>query len=364
MPDRPLPPSTSTRAVLLVLLAAVLFGASAPLAKLLLGNFDPIFLAACLYLGSGAGAWLLFSLQRSRKTVQSTEASLTRSDLPWLAGAVAAGGVIAPILLMLGLAQTPASTASLLLNFEGVATVLLAAWWFKEAVDRRIFLAVALVTLAAILLSWVPGRWGVTPGALAVLAACLFWGLDNNLTRHISGKDPLMIVGFKGLVAGSFSLLLALALGRPLPSPGLVGLAMLLGAFSYGLSIQFFILALRSLGAARTSTLYNVAPFVGVALAFILLHEIPTILFWLALPLMIAGAWLMVSERHAHAHLHPAITHSHAHTHPGDPHHQHVHPDLEPTTEPFTHAHEHEHDEFTHTHPHTPDLHHWHEHGE
>jgi len=353
--------SPSSRAVMLVLAAALLFGASSPFSKLLLGNFDPIVLAGFLYLGSGVSAWLLFILKGGAKT-QSSEARLTRSDLPWLAGAVVAGGVIAPILQMLGLAQTPASTASLLLNFEAVATTLLAVWLFKESVGRRILLAMSLTTLAAILLSWTPGKWGVTPAALAILLACFFWGLDNNLTRHISGKDPVMIVGVKGIVAGSFSLILALALGRPLPDIGFAGLAMLLGALSYGLSIQLFILAMRNLGAARTSTLYSVAPFVGVILSFILLREVPSLFFWLALPLMILGAWLMVSERHAHSHQHVPMVHTHAHTHPGDPHHQHTHAGVEDSAEQFTHAHEHEHTAFTHDHPHAPDLHHWHEH--
>lgn len=362
MSEPSLPSRTSSRAVVFILLAAVLFGASAPLSKILLGSFDPIALAGFLYLGSGISAWIIYTVQRRGKGSQNAEARLTRSDLPWLAGAVAAGGVIAPILLMTGLAETPASTASLLLNFEGVATALLAVWWFKEAVDRRIFLAMGLVTIAAILLGWTPGRWGFTLGALAILAACFFWGLDNNLTRQISGKDPLMIVGVKGLVAGTFSLLLAIVLGRPLPSLGSAGLAMLLGAFSYGLSIQLFILALRSLGAARTSTLYSISPFAGVALSFILLHEIPTKFFWFALPLMIAGAWLMVSERHAHLHKHIPLTHSHAHTHPGDLHHQHQHPGLDLSSGRITHAHEHEHQALTHSHPHTPDLHHRHGH--
>jgi drug/metabolite transporter (DMT)-like permease len=353
---------SSSRAIVLVLAAALLFGASSPFSKLLLGSFDPIALAGFLYLGSGVSAWLIFTLKGSWKASSASEARLVRTDLPWLAGAVAAGGVVAPILQMLGLAQTPASTASLLLNFEAVATALLAVWLFKETVGRRILLAMALTTLAAILLSWRPGSWGVTPAALAILLACFFWGLDNNLTRHISGKDPLMIVGIKGIGAGSFSLLLAMLLGRPLPSLGLIALAMLLGAFSYGLSIQFYILALRNLGAARTSTLYGISPFIGVLLSFILLHEIPTIYFWLALPLMIIGAWLMVSEQHAHPHFHPLLVHTHAHTHPGDIHHTHEHPGLDLSHGPVTHAHEHTHEPLSHDHPHTPDQHHWHKH--
>ena len=290
MIDNSLPSSKKhLSAAVLVLIAAALFGASAPLSKLLLGSFDAITLAAFLYLGSGLGAGVLFMLKRGRRTIGTTRGSQDHTtDVPWLVGAVAAGGVIAPILMMLGLSQTPASTASLLLNFEGVATALLAAFLFKEAVGMRIILAMGLITLAAILFSWTGGAWGVSLGALAILAACLFWGLDNNLTRHISAKDPLVIVGIKGLGAGSFSFVLALALGRPLPAWGPALMALGVGAVCYGLSIQLFILGLRSLGAARTSTLYGVAPFLGALLSFVLLRESPTLLFWVGLPLMLA----------------------------------------------------------------------------
>jgi len=218
---------------MLVLAAALLFGASSPFSKLLLGNFDPIVLAGFLYLGSGVSAWLLFILKGGAKT-QSSEARLTRSDLPWLAGAVVAGGVIAPILQMLGLAQTPASTASLLLNFEAVATTLLAVWLFKESVGRRILLAMSLTTLAAILLSWTPGKWGVTPAALAFLLACFFWRLDNNLTRPISGHSPGLIVGVKGSVAGSFSVMFARASCRSRPDVEFAVLAIPLVSSGFG----------------------------------------------------------------------------------------------------------------------------------
>ncbi len=355
-------PKKHLSAAALVLIAAALFGASAPLSKLLLGSIDPVTLASFLYLGSGLGAGVLFIFKRQGQANQEqpVEARLTRADVPWLAGAVAAGGIIAPILMMLGLRQTPASTASLLLNFEGVATALLAAFLFKEAVGKRIILAMGLITLAAILFSWTGGDWGVSLGALAILSACLFWGLDNNLTRHISAKDPLVIVGIKGLGAGSFSFFLALALGSPLPALGPALLALAVGAVCYGLSIQLFILGLRSLGAARTSTLYGVAPFLGALLSFGLLRESPTLLFWVGLPLMLAGAALMLSERHQHVHTHPVLVHTHPHTH-DDGHHLHTHAPGEDAAR-ITHTHEHTHPELTHGHEHTPDLHHWHSH--
>lgn len=341
------------------LLAAILFGASAPFAKLLLGKIDPIPLAAFLYLGSGAGAWILFLAQKAGSRGGETEAHLSGADIPWLIGAMLAGGVAAPILLMWGLNQTPASTASLLLNFESVATTLIAVFAFKEAVDRRILWAVGLITLASILTSWTGGAWGVSLGALGVLGACFLWGMDNNLTRQISAKNPLVIVGVKGLAAGTFSLLLTFALGKPLPGAGAAGLAMLLGSVSYGLSIQLFILAMRELGAARTSTLFGIAPFVGIFLSLIMLHERPQAFFWAAVPVMLAGAWLMLTENHDHHHMHELAEHTHAHAH--DEHHAHLHATDVPMVNGM-HTHPHRHDELTHVHAHTPDLHHRHEH--
>lgn len=344
----------------LVLLAAALFGASAPLAKLLLGEIAPVTLAAFLYLGSGAASWIVVLLRRKESNGAQSEGALTRSDLPWLAGAIAAGGIIAPILSMLGLAHTPASTASLLLNFESVATTIIAIFFFKESIGKRALLAVSLITAAAILLSWTSGQWGFSAGALAILGACFFWGMDNNFTRHISAKDPLLIVGFKGIISGSFSLILSLLLGNPLPSVGIALLAMLLGAVSYGLSIQLFILGLRQLGAARTSTLFGTSPFIGVLLSFVLFREMPQFLFWLALPLMLVGTWLMVNENHSHRHIHEAVTHSHPHAHP-DPHHVHEHEPSQVLSNGM-HTHLHTHTFLEHEHTHTPDLHHWHSH--
>ncbi len=246
---------------------------SAPISKLLLGDIEPIPLAAFLYLGSGIGL-AVFQVIRRGKRPEGGEASLKRSDLGWLAGAIIAGGVIAPIILMYGLQHTPGATASLLLNFEGVATTLLAALIFKEAVSRRAWLAIIFITGASILLSVTLGEeWGISLGAVGVLAACIFWGIDNNFTRNISAKDPVSIVMIKGLAAGFFSLCLALILGNKIPDWMTVLKAMLLGSVSYGLSITLFIRAMRGLGAARTSALFGTAPLAGVALSFILLKE-------------------------------------------------------------------------------------------
>lgn len=341
---------------LTALLAALLFGLSAPLSKLLLDDSAPIPLAGLLYVGSGLGALLLLTLQRG-----AGEARLRRTDLPWLAGALLAGGVAAPIVLMFSLAATPAATASLLLNFEGVATTLIAALAFKEAIGRRVWSAIGWVTLASAILSWESGaRGGLSLGALGVLAACALWGLDNNFTRNISAKNPLAIVAVKGLGAGTFSLLLAALLGQPFPAPGNAALALLLGSVSYGLSIMLFILALRDLGAARTSALFSSAPFIGALLAFLLLREPFAPTFLIALPLMLAGAGLLIGEEHRHAHMHQALTHEHRHRH-DDNHHTHPHAPGEIPPGGW-HVHPHTHKAEQHTHPHTPDLHHRHGH--
>lgn len=249
--------------IIQALLAALLFGASAPLAKLLLGEMSPIVLAGLLYLGSGIGV-LLIKLAQGLSTAKS-EAQITKPDWKWLLGAVIAGGIAAPIVLLFSLRQTPASTASLLLNFEGVATTVIAVLVFREAVSKRALWAVICVTLATILLTWDASRqWGISLGALGVLGACILWGIDNNFTRKISAKDPLMIVLVKGLGAGSFSLLLALLLGNPLPTLLAVLGALLLGSISYGMSIVLFIRAMRGLGASRTSALFGTSPMAGV----------------------------------------------------------------------------------------------------
>ncbi len=343
------------------LLAAVLFGASAPLAKLLLGAMEPVPLAAFLYIGSGVGLLLFRGLRGMGGRSAGVEARMGKADLPWLAGAVLVGGVAAPIVLMFSLRDTPAATASLLLNFEGVATTLIAALWFKEAIGRRVWLAVAFVTAASILLSWnANGQWGISAGAAGVLGACVLWGMDNNFTRNISAKDPLAIVSVKGIGAGGFSLVLALIFHNRLPSPGAALGAMLLGSVSYGLSIVLFILAMRSLGAARTSALYGTAPFAGALLSLAVFRETPGILFYPSLPVMIAGAVLLLGEKHTHRHIHAAIEHDHRHSH-DDSHHTHHHDEGEIPSN-GEHSHPHAHEAMAHRHQHAPDIHHRHDH--
>jgi drug/metabolite transporter (DMT)-like permease len=341
------------------LLAATLFGAGVPLAKLLVGRVEAVPLAALLYLGSGVGL-ALFQGVRAAAGRRGREAGIARADLPWLAGATLTGGVLAPIALMAGLRGSPAPTASLLLNLEGAATAALAALLFREHLGKKVWLAIALVTTAGAALSWSPGaRLGFAPASLLVIIACLLWGLDNNLSRRIAGRDPVTIAAVKGLVAGTFSLAVALVRGTPLPGVGTCALAMLLGFASYGSSIALFIYSLRGVGAARTGALFAAAPFIGVALAFALFRDRPTMQFLVALPVMVAGVVLLLGERHAHRHRHDPVEHEHRHRH-DDGHHAHPHP---AETDAPDHSHPHAHEPFEHEHEHAPDEHHRHRHG-
>lgn len=341
--------------ILQALLAAVFFGASAPIAKLLLGDIAPIFLAAFLYLGSGTGIALVKLTQRVRSA--DFEAGIKRADIPWLAGAIISGGILAPIALTVSLQNTSASTASLLLNFEGVGTTLIALFFFKEAISRRAWIAILVITLASIFLSTnFNSGFGLSPGALGIILACFLWGLDNNFTRNISGKDPLAIVAWKGLVAGTFSFFLALILGNPFPSVSTILGTLILGFVSYGLSTMLFIRSLRGLGAARTSALYGTAPLAGVILSIIIFRELPSLYFVISAVLMIGGALLLINEEHSHSHVHTALFHDHSHRH-NDLAHAHDVVD-------GIHSHEHEHSEQEHVHDHLPDIHHRHGHEE
>ena len=334
------------------LASAVLFGVSAPLAKLLLGDVSPWLLAGLLYCGSGLGLWTYRLVTRKERV------RLQRSDVAPLVGAVVAGGVVAPVLLMLGLSAMPASGASLLLNAEAVFTAVLAWVVFREHVDRRILLGMLAIVLGAAVLS-VP--YGVELGtplpALAILGACLCWGLDNNLTRKVALNDPTWLAAVKGAVAGPVNLGLALAMGARLPGAGTLAGSLALGFVAYGLSLVLFIRALSAVGTARAGAYFAVAPFVG-AVASIALGEPITWSLALAGAFMGVGVWLHLTERHEHEHTHAALQHTHLHTH--DAHHQHEH--AEPVPEGTSHSHPHTHEAFAHTHEHFPDAHHRHGH--
>jgi drug/metabolite transporter (DMT)-like permease len=337
--------------IIQALLAALFFGASAPISKLLLGDVPPVLMAAFLYLGSGTGISLIKLYQRL--TSNQKEAGIKPPDVKWLAGAIISGGILAPIILMISLKNTPASTASLLLNFEGVGTTLIALFFFRESISRRALAAIFAITLASVFLSTdFKSGFGFSLGALGVLLACTLWGVDNNFTRNISAKDPLTIVAWKGLVAGSFSLLLGLLLGQQVPAMTTILAILLLGFISYGLSTMLFIYSMRGLGAARTSALYGTAPLAGVLLSFIIFKDPLTLLFGIAAILMVGGALLLANEEHAHFHIHMPVVHEHRHSH--DEFHEHDEAGA-------VHSHEHEHPKTEHEHGHMPDIHHRHE---
>ena len=341
------------------LLAALLFGASTPLAKLLVADISPVLLAGLLYAGSGLGLGAWFLVRRLRAQPDA-EATLQRRDLPWLSGAVLFGGVMGPVLLMVGLTSTPASAASLLLNLESVLTALLAWVVFRENVDVRIFLGMVAIVAGGILLSWTQAPpVGLPWGAFAIAGACACWAIDNNLTRAVSGGDPVQIAAIKGGVAGAINIAVALSMGQRFPDALHLLSAGGIGLVGYGISLVAFVLALRNLGAARTGAYFSTSPFVGATLSLLLLRETPTISFWVAGILMSAGVWLHVIERHEHTHQHEALEHEHLHSH--DVHHQHAHDFAWDGSEP--HAHPHVHEQIEHSHPHFPDLHHRHGHG-
>lgn len=340
----------------LALAAAVLFGASTPFSKLLLGAIDPWLLAGVLYLGAGGGLVLLL-LIRSRLTEQAAESPLRISDLPWLAAVVVAGGIVGPVLLMFGLSATNASSASMLLNLEGVATMVIAWVVFRENVDRRLIMGAAAIVSGAVLLSWTGEGIRLSWGNLLIAAACLSWGIDNNLTRKLSASDPMQIAAIKGLVAGLVNSGLAAYVGSPWLSPAMAGAGAVVGFFGIGVSLVFFMLGLRHLGTARTGAYFSLAPFIGAALSFLMLGEALTPWLAIAGTLMAVGLWLHLSERHEHEHLHEEMEHEHRHSH--DVHHQHEHDG--PVSEPHTHMHQHA--RLLHKHPHYPDLHHRHGHN-
>ncbi|MBV8308677.1 MAG: EamA family transporter [Gammaproteobacteria bacterium] len=346
-----------TRAPILAALgAALLFGASTPFAKALVGDVSPLLLAGLLYFGSGIG----LSLVRLVRGSGLGPANLARADWSWLSAAIAAGGVLGPALLMYGLTRTSAADASLLLNLETVLTALLAWVVFRENADRRIVLGMALIVAGGTALAWPSGAGTATSlaGVLAVAGACLCWAIDNNLTRKVSAIDPLFIAGTKGLVAGITNVSLALVFGVTLPSRMLIAAAAIVGFVGYGISLVLFVLALRGLGSARTGAYFATAPFVGAAIAIAVFHEPTSTAFWVAAVLMACGVGLHLTERHEHAHIHEELVHTHSHRH--DAHHEHGHAFAWDGREPHTHQHRHE--RLTHSHPHYPDIHHRHGH--
>lgn len=338
--------------VVAAIAAAVLFGASTPLAKLLLADASPWLLAALLYLGGGIALTIYRRLRRP-PTVR-----LSRREIGWLIAAIACGGLVAPVLLMYGLTRMAASSASLLLTAESVFTAVLAWVVFKENVDRRIAAGMLAIVLGVALLADIRtlDMTSLWP-SLAVLGACLTWAIDNNVTRKLALTDAAWLASVKGLSAGSMNLAIALALGAAWPGINSLAGSLLLGCVSYGASLSLFIVGLRHLGTARTGAYFSTAPFFGAALA-VLLGEPITARLVVAGLLMAIGVWLHLTERHDHLHTHMPLGHEHEHVH--DEHHRHEHDEaVEPGVR---HSHWHTHGPLTHSHPHYPDSHHRHEH--
>lgn len=354
---------------LTALAAAALFGATTPLAKLLLGNMSAFMVAGLFYLGSGAGLGAAIVMRHLRhvrhakndKPDAGGERHVSsfpgKNGWPWLIGAIAAGGIAGPALLMLGLSHTSAATASLLLNLEGVLTAVIAWVVFRENVDLPVLLGMLAIVAASVLLSY-DGLASLSSGAWLIALACLCWAIDNNLTRNVATHDAVTIACLKGLVAGAVNLTLALLNGAAFPGVRLTLAAMATGLAGYGASLVLFVVALRHLGTARTSAYFSVAPLIGVVLSLLVWPDMPPATFWLALALMALGVWLHARERHVHEHTHEYLEHAHRHRH--DEHHQHAH-DF-PYTGDASHTHAHVHLPVTHTHAHYPDVGHRHRH--
>lgn len=337
------------------ILAALCYGISAPISKILLAALPPTLMAALLYLGAGIGM-VTVNVFRKRE-VRKREASITRKELPYTMAMILLD-IAAPVLLMMGLTTATPATASLLNNFEIVVTTIIALVFFKEAVGKRMWIAIAFITVASILLSvddYSSLSFSISSGF--ILLACVCWGIENNCTRMLSLKDPLQIVVVKGFGSGLGALAISLLVGERGTNFSYMGIALLLGFIAYGLSIYFYILAQRDLGAARTSAYYAFAPFIGMGLSLLIFMERPSISFLIALGIMVIGAFFAAYEKHSHDHVHQRLSHEHRHNH-NDEHHLHLH-DIPVEGE---HSHLHTHEALSHQHAHTPDLHHTHAH--
>jgi drug/metabolite transporter (DMT)-like permease len=356
--------SSQRRGQLAGLGAAVLFGCSAPLISTITGSGSALSIAGLLY-GGATLALLVVRLLRGKQA----ETPLQRQDWPALATLTLLGGVVGPVALVLGLARLPAASSSLLLNLESVFTLAIAVVLGREHLGRMGLLAALFSIAGAVLLS--DGSLsGANAGGSALIAlATLAWGIDNNLSQHLSLRDPIQIATFKAAGASLPMLALAVLLGHHFPSlPVTLGL-LGIGALGYGISIWLDLLALRDLGAAREAVLFSTAPFVGALFSLVILREAFTAQLLVAAGLMAAGVLLLLREQHSHWHHHDVLRHAHRHRHDPhgrDPHHEHIHAaeELEGigADQPFWHAHEHRHRTLKHAHPHVSDAHHRHRH--
>lgn len=334
-------------------LSAILFAMNAPFAKLLMTDLNPALMAAVLYLGSGFGLMLSTLFLKSNE-----EAPIRKNDIPWLVKAIVFGGIIGPLCLMFGLRETTASSASLLLNMESVLTAVIAWVIYREHCERRQIFGMSAIALGGCLIS--AGSLDMTrlAGNSLVVAACLCWAIDNNLTRHISASDPVKIAMFKGLFAGATNLAIAHFFGVAYPEPIVLIKIGLLGYFSYGLSLVLFIMSLRLVGTSRSGAYFSTAPFLGALVSWMFFKSTLTVWEVVAFGCMAFGLWIHITENHEHEHSHEECTHEHSHVH--DEHHQHKHAEGTDLKEP--HSHEHFHPALIHKHPHFPDIHHRHSH--
>ncbi|MBT1074025.1 DMT family transporter [Geobacter grbiciae] len=340
----------------LAVISAVLFGISPVLCKLVIGEMSPALLAGLLYLGSGIGLHILLLFQ-GKKSIEEVKRLSPKKRLALL-GSILSGGIVAPLFLAYGIKLGTASEVSLLLNFETVATTLIAWFVFREHVGLGVWGGKALILLGSVFVILKnDGALAFSSAGLLVLLACAFWGIDNNLTRDIEELPATVLASIKGFGAGAFNTLLALALSTGTATVPQVAGSLLIGAMSYGMSLVLFVEALRRIGSARTSTLFAIGPFIGTFLSVLILGERPPATYWVAASLMLAGIALLQREMHGHPHTHEELSHSHKHLH--DEHHQHEHAEGE-GTEPHDHPHLHE--PLTHSHVHWPDIHHRHSH--
>jgi drug/metabolite transporter (DMT)-like permease len=343
-----------SRGALEALAAAALFGAGAPVAKLLVPSVGAVTFAGFLYLGAGLA---LVAIRLASRAAAPREAPLTFRDSPLLLVVVVAGGMLAPWLLLVGLRRLPGTTASLLLNLETPLTIALATTLFSEHLGVRATAGAAAIVAGAVL---VGARGGIAAadwlGCAAIAGACAGWALDTNVSQRLSVRDPVEVVRLKGLAAGAAMLVIARLGGEPLPTVRVAAAALLVGAVAYGLSLVLTMRALRLLGSARQAAYFATAPFIGAALSIPILGERLDVTTAVAAFAMAAGLALLLGERHGHRHAHAPLEHEHAHVH--DEHHRHAHEG--PWSEP--HAHVHRHAPLVHDHPHAADVHHRHRH--
>jgi len=333
--------------------SAFLFGAATPASKALLGGIQAQALAGLLYLGAALGVLPLVIRERTFRWPWRAG----RSTLLLLAGAIVMGGILGPLLLLLGLRVASAGSVSLWLNLEFVATVMLGHFVFREQLSPPGWVAAAGTLIAAIILAGGEGGGGIFPVVL-IAAGCLCWGFDNHFTALIDGISPAQTTFWKGIVAGGFNLLMGGAVAGGAGRTAAVILALLVGAVSYGFSITLYVTAAQGLGATRSQMVFSAAPFFGLLLSVTVLGETFTGTQVIAAVIMVISLLILFSEKHAHVHRHDFISHQHRHSHNGS-HHDHAHDGSGSAT---IHTHWHEHDSQEHAHEHLPDLHHRHDH--